>query len=60
MTENQFHLLMNLAEKLKREATKESAVKTLVGAGILNEKLEFTAPYKSLGKVVENSKKKSV
>ena len=56
MSENQFRKLSALANKLKEEATRESAIKTMVGAGILNEKLEFTPPYKELGRIMKPTK----
>lgn len=48
--------LTDLAKgKIKRGVTKEEALRSFMGAGILNEKGEFTKPYQRLAAVVKST-----
>ena len=48
MNEKEIKQLMDLAKKLKKEVTKDSAKATFVAAGILNSHGDFTPQYKNL------------
>lgn len=52
MSESQFELFVQYTKNLKKQkVTKESAMKSLVGAKILTKKGNFTKPYKNLAKI---------
>jgi len=57
MSDKEIKQLSNLAVNLKKEVSRESALATLVSAGILDKNGEFTTPYSSLKTVVLNSKR---
>ena len=49
MSERDIQLLIELAEsKIESGATKDEALETLIGAGIMDENAEYTEPYKGL------------
>jgi hypothetical protein len=48
MSTKEIKNLIELAKKLKKEVSKESALNTFIGAGILDKNGEFTEPYKNL------------
>lgn len=48
MSERELKELMELAEELRVNVTKENALKSLVAAGILDENLKYTEPYREL------------
>lgn len=52
MSDKEIKQLTSLAAKLKKEISKESALATLVSAGILDKKGDFTKPYNDLKTVV--------
>jgi hypothetical protein len=53
MSEQDIKNLQDLAlEMLKKEITKEEALRSLVSAGILDENGDFTEPYKVLASVM--------
>lgn len=53
MSEQDIKNLQDLAlEMLKKEITKEEALRSLVSAGILDENADFTEPYKILASVM--------
>ena len=53
MSEQDLKRLQDLAlEQLKKGITKEEALQSFVSAGILDEKGNFTEPYKNLARVM--------
>ena len=50
MSEKDIQLLIDLAKKLERDLTKESALESFIAAGILDEFGNYTKPYKELEK----------
>lgn len=49
MSQKDINNLIELAqEKIRNGVSKEEALKTFMGAGILNEKAQFTQPYANL------------
>jgi len=48
MSEKELNELMELAESLRNNVTKESALSSLMAAGILDSNLNYTDPYKEL------------
>jgi hypothetical protein len=57
MSDKEIKQLTNLAVNLKKEISRESALASLVSAGILDIKGEFTKPYNDLKSVVLESHK---
>lgn len=55
MSDKSIEKLAQLARQLKEEATPELALSSLVAAGILTERKEFTEPYKHLGSIVSKT-----
>jgi len=55
MDENEVKQLMEHFKKLKKNVTRENAMASFVGAGILDEKGEFTKPYSNLKNVIVDS-----
>lgn len=56
MSDQEIKQLTNLAANLKKGISRESALATLVSAGILDEKGTFTKPYNDLKNVVVESR----
>lgn len=56
MSDKEIKQLTNLAITLKKEISRESALATLVSAGILDRKGDFTKPYNDLKTVVVESR----
>lgn len=55
MSDKDFQILMDFTEEeLKRVYTKEEALLALRDAGILDEKGNFTKPYKNLGRYIQS------
>jgi hypothetical protein len=53
MSQKEIDKLIELAKQaLKKGSTKEESLQTLVQAGILTEKGNFTKPYKDLSKII--------
>ena len=53
MSEKDLNILMELAqENLKKEVSKEDALKSFIAAGIMDDKGEYTEPFKELEAVV--------
>ena len=49
MNEKDIQFLIELAEsKIQSGVTKEEALETFIGAGIMDENADYTAPYKGL------------
>lgn len=48
MSQKELKELMELAETLKNNVTKEEALSSFMAAGILDENLHCTEPYKEL------------
>ena len=57
MSDKEIKQLTNLAVNLKKEISRESALATLVSAGILDKKGDFTKPYNDLKSFVVESHK---
>jgi len=54
MSEKDIQKLMDLAKKkLTEKRTKKQALASLVSAGILTEKGNYTKPYQNLAKVIK-------
>ena len=51
MSEKDIQELIELAKKLEKDLTKEEALSSLVAAGILDEKGNYTEPYKELAQL---------
>jgi hypothetical protein len=52
MNEKEIKRLIDLAKKLKDNISKEKVLTSLVSAGILDDKGDYTKPYDELNKVV--------
>ncbi len=53
MNDKEIKMIIQLAKRLKNEgSSKERALKTFVSAGILNDKGDFTKPYRNLKNVI--------
>ena len=53
MNDKDIKMIIQLAKRLKHEGrSKEKALKTFVAAGILNDKGDFTKPYRNLRNVI--------
>ena len=52
MNEKEIKRLIDLAKKLKDNISKEKVLASLVSAGILDDKGDYTKPYDKLNKVV--------
>jgi len=55
MSDQEIKQLTNLALNLKKGMSRESALATLISAGILDKKGDFTKPYNDLKTVVIES-----
>ena len=57
MNDKEIKMIIQLAKRLKQEKiSKEKAMKSFVLAGILNEKGDFTEPYRNLKSVITEHK----
>ncbi len=53
MSDKDLNILIELAqEKLKKGVSREEALNSFIAAGILNDKGEYTEPYKELEAIV--------
>jgi hypothetical protein len=58
MSEKDIKRLMDIAEdQLKKALTREEALLSLIDAGILDEKGNFTAPYQNLARAMTLNRK---
>jgi len=54
MSDKAISKLAQLARQLRENSTPSVALQSLISAGILNSKQEFTEPYKELGRVTKH------